>query len=89
MAPTEGVQVTVSEWARFAEYDFSDPRDARRFLREFHFPDGTSPELVRRKDGVVINVLVLDDFGVCAWAEEIHRQYFLRGIGYVLPVDLH
>lgn len=89
MAQTEGVQEMASRRGGAIGFDFKDPRDARKFLREFRFPDGSAIELIRRKDGVVINVLVLDDFGVTDWASEIYRNYYMRGIGYVEPVDVH
>lgn len=70
-------------------FDFSKPEDARKFLRDFRFANGTSIELLRFPDGSVVNVLAANDFEVGHYALMVCNTYIETGYGYLEDTEIH
>lgn len=69
--------------------DFSKPADARQFLRDFRFSNGSPLELLAFPNGRTVNVLVADDFAVGHYASVIYTKFFETGEGYLEYTEVH
>lgn len=69
--------------------DFSKPSDARKFLRDFRFPNGSSLELLGFPNGKTVNVLTVTDLEVGYYATLVHANFLKTGQGYLEDTEIH